>query len=157
MKTVFKIILGIIGAFVIMGVLFAGCTALVFNEADKEINNSESSSSDSKDSKENKDVPREYQNALTSAEMYQETLPMSEEGLREQLTSPNGDNYPEEAVKYALENIDTDYKEAALANAEIYQEEMPMSDSELFEQLTSDYGEKFTDEQAQYAIDNLDK
>ena len=41
MKTVFKIILGIIGAFVIMGVLFAGCTAFVFNEADKEITKQE--------------------------------------------------------------------------------------------------------------------
>ena len=37
MKTIFKIIAGIIGAFIIMGVLFAGCTAFVFNEADKEI------------------------------------------------------------------------------------------------------------------------
>lgn len=157
MKTVLKIILGIIGAFVIMGVLFAGCTAFVFNEADKEINNLESSSSDSKDSKEDSDVPREYQNALTSAEMYQETLSMSEEGLRDQLTSPDGDNYPEEAVKYALENIDVDYKEEALASAKVYQDTIPMSDDELFEQLTSDYGDKFTEEQAQYAIDNLDK
>lgn len=41
MKTVFKIILGIVGAFVIMGVLFAGCTALVFNEADKEVTEQE--------------------------------------------------------------------------------------------------------------------
>lgn len=41
MKTVFKIIAGIIGAFVIMGVLFAGCTAFVFNEADKEITKQE--------------------------------------------------------------------------------------------------------------------
>ena len=41
MKTVFKIIVGIIGAFIIMGVLFAGCTALVFNEADKEITKQE--------------------------------------------------------------------------------------------------------------------
>ena len=159
MKTVLKIILGIIGAFVIMGVLFAGCTAFVFNGVDddntEEIKNEGNTETTTID--ENKDVPREYQNALTSAEMYQETLPMSEEGLREQLTSPNGDNYPEDAVKYALENIDTDYKEAALANAEMYQEEMPMSDNELFEQLTSDYGEKFTEEQAQYAIDNLDK
>ena len=41
MKTVFKIIAGIIGAFIIMGVLFAGCTAFVFNEADKEITKQE--------------------------------------------------------------------------------------------------------------------
>ena len=41
MKTVIKIIAGIIGAFIIMGVLFAGCTAFVFNEADKEITKQE--------------------------------------------------------------------------------------------------------------------
>ena len=41
MKTIFKIIAGIIGAFIIMGVLFAGCTAFVFNEADKEITKQE--------------------------------------------------------------------------------------------------------------------
>ena len=41
MKTVFKIIAGIIGAFIIMGLLFAGCTALVFNEADKEVTEQE--------------------------------------------------------------------------------------------------------------------
>lgn len=49
MKTVFKIIAGIIGAFIIMGVLFAGCTAFVFNEADKEITKQENQ--DKKDSK----------------------------------------------------------------------------------------------------------
>ena len=49
MKTVFKIIAGIIGAFIIMGVLFAGCTAFVFNEADKEITKQENQNK--KDSK----------------------------------------------------------------------------------------------------------
>lgn len=49
MKTVFKIIAGIIGAFIIMGVLFAGCTAFVFNETDKEITKQEDQ--DKKDSK----------------------------------------------------------------------------------------------------------
>ena len=54
MKTIFKIILGIIGAFVIMGMLFAGCTAFVFNEADKEITKSEDKAK--KDSKEVNEV-----------------------------------------------------------------------------------------------------
>ena len=49
MKTVFKIIAGIIGAFIIMGVLFAGCTVFVFNEADKEITKQENQNK--KDSK----------------------------------------------------------------------------------------------------------
>ena len=63
MKTIFKIIAGIIGAFIIMGVLFAGCTAFVFNEADKEITKQEDQ--DKKDSKKVEKVgtTKTYENA----------------------------------------------------------------------------------------------
>jgi len=72
----------------------------------------------------------------------------SEKGLFEQLTSEFGDQYPEDAAQYAIENVEVDYNEEALQAAESYQEIMPMSDQELFEQLTSEYGEQFTEEQA---------
>ncbi|UJQ43243.1 hypothetical protein [Staphylococcus phage vB_Sau_P68] len=49
MKTILKVVIGIIGAFIIMGMLFAGCTAFVFNEADKEI-----TKQDKKDKEESK-------------------------------------------------------------------------------------------------------
>lgn len=107
--------------------------------------------SESKDA----DVPREHRNALKSAQNYIDLMPFSEKGLFEQLTSEFGDQYPEDAAKYAIENVVVDYNEEALEAAMNYQELMPMSDQELFEQLTSEYGEQFTEEQARYAIDNL--
>ena len=111
-----------------------------------------------KETREDKDdaVPREYKNALRSAEQYNEMMPMSKAGLFQQLTSETGDGFPEEAAQYAIDNLDANYKENALKSAKNYQEIMPMSDNELYNQLTSDAGEKYTAEEAQYAIDNLE-
>ncbi|SNV68047.1 Host cell surface-exposed lipoprotein [Corynebacterium imitans] len=108
------------------------------------------------DSEKPQDVPREYKNALRSAQTYTKMSGFSYDGLYEQLTSEYGEGYPAEAAQYALDNLDVDWNEQALKSAKNYQEIMPMSDSQLFDQLTSDYGEKFTPEQAQYAIDHLD-
>lgn len=102
------------------------------------------------------DVPREYANALKSAQNYVDIMAFSEAKLYEQLTSEYGEQYPEDAAKYAIENVEVDYNEEALQSAKNYQETMPMSDDGLYDQLTSEYGELFTAEQAQYAIDNLD-
>ncbi len=101
------------------------------------------------------DVPREHQNALRSAQNYVNIMSFSEKGLFEQLTSEYGDQYPEDAAQYAIENVEVDYYEEALEAAKNYQEIMPMSDQELLEQLTSEYGDQYTKEQAQYALDNL--
>lgn len=101
------------------------------------------------------DVPREYRNALESAQNYIEIMAFSEKGLYNQLTSEYGEQYPAEAAQYAIENIQVDYNQEALESAVNYQQIMPMSDKELFNQLTSEYGEQFTEAQAQYAIDNL--
>lgn len=102
-------------------------------------------------------VSREYQNALKMAENYIKTLPLSKQGLYEQLTSEHGSKFPEDAAQYAIDNLKVDYKEQALKSAKNYMKTIPMSDDELYEQLTSDHGEKFTPEEAQYALDNLDK
>lgn len=83
-------------------------------------------------------------------------MPFSEKGLYDQLTSEYGEQFPEDAAQYAIDNVVVDYNEEALEAAKSYQETMPMSDSGLYDQLTSDYGEQFTAEQAQYAIDNLE-
>lgn len=101
-------------------------------------------------------VPREYKNALKSAENYISFAPFSRQGLYDQLTSEYGDKYPEEAAQYAIDNIQVDYKEQALKAANNYLDMMPMSDEELKDQLMSEYGDKYTEEEAQYAIDNLE-
>jgi hypothetical protein len=100
-------------------------------------------------------VPREYRNALKSAQNYIDIMAFSEKKLYDQLTSEYGEQDPAEAAQYAIENVIVDYNQEALEAAMQYQEIMPMSDKELFNQLTSEYGEQFTEEQAQYAIDNL--
>ncbi|ELB67814.1 TPA: Ltp family lipoprotein [Enterococcus faecium] len=94
-------------------------------------------------------VPREYRNALIKAESYLGWAGMSEKGLREQLEF---EEYPSDAIDYALANVDVDYNEQALAKAESYDDWASMSDSQLYDQLIF---EGFTDEQAQYALDNL--
>lgn len=94
-------------------------------------------------------VSREYRNALSKAESYLSWAGMSEQGLREQLEF---EEYPSDAIDYALANVEVDYNEQALAKAESYDDWASMSDSQLYDQLIF---EGFTDEQAQYALDNL--
>ena len=94
-------------------------------------------------------VPREYRNALSKAESYLGWAGMSEKGLREQLEF---EEYPSDAIDYALANVNVDYNEQALAKAKSYDDWASMSDSQLHDQLVF---EGFTDEQAQYALDNL--
>lgn len=104
---------------------------------------------------ESNEVPREHQNALRSAQNYIGIMPFSEKELFHQLTSEYGDNYPEDAAQYAIENVEVDYKEEALESAINYLDIMPMSDQELYNQLISECGDQFTEEQTQYAIDSL--
>lgn len=105
---------------------------------------------------EEEDVPREYRNALTKAEQYARTMHMSKAGIFEQLTSEYGENFPEDAAQYAIDNIEHDWKENALKKAQTYAETMAMSDAAIYDQLISEHGEQFTEEEAQYAIDNLE-
>ncbi|EKU93392.1 Host cell surface-exposed lipoprotein [Alloiococcus otitis] len=97
------------------------------------------------------DLPREHKNALTSAENYLNTgMGFSEEGLREQLAF---EDYGDEAINYAMENIEVDWNEQALMSAQNYENTgMGFSDQDMINQLMFD---GYTEEQAQYALDNL--
>ena len=108
------------------------------------------------ETKEEPSVPKEYRNALRSAETYSDMMHMSKQRIYDQLTSENGEKFTAEQAQYAIDNIKGDYLEIALKSAKKYQENMSMSKDAIYDQLVSDYGEKFTAEEAQYAIDNLD-
>lgn len=108
------------------------------------------------ETKEEPSVPKEYRNALRSAETYSDMMHMSKQGIFDQLTSEYGEKFTPEEAQYAIDNIKGDYLETALKSAKNYQENMSMSKDAIYDQLVSDYGEKFTVEEAQYAIDNLD-
>lgn len=100
-------------------------------------------------------VPTEYKNALEKAKGYA-GLNMSKADIYDQLTSDYGEQFPADAAKWAVDNLDVDYNKSALEKARSYQNDLHMSKAEIYDQLTSEYGERFTAEEAQYAIDNLD-
>lgn len=103
------------------------------------------------------EVPTEYKSALQKAESYAEIMSMSKQGIYDQLTSEAGEQFPEDAAQYAIDNVKWDWKENALKKAKEYTETMAMSKDAVYDQLISEAGEKFTPEEAQYAIDNLEK
>src|SRR5699024_4746941 len=124
------------------------------NEAENE---KEENENNENAEEENDDVPREHKSALNKAESYANTMDMSKEGIYDQLVSEYGENFPEDAAEYVMDNIEADWKENALNKPRSYADDMDMSDDAIFDQLVSEYGEQFTEEEAQYAIDNLEE
>lgn len=59
-------------------------------------------------------VPAEYKSALNKAESYAKTMSMSKNAIYDQLTSVNGEKFSEEAAKYAMDNLEFDWKANAL-------------------------------------------
>lgn len=107
-------------------------------------------------SKKEDNVPTEHKNALKKAKSYSSTMSMSKAGIYNQLISENGEKFTEEAAKYAIDNIDANWKENALKKAKSYSSTMNMSKVGVYDQLISEHGEKFTAEEAQYAVDNVE-
>ena len=95
------------------------------------------------------DVPREYESALRKAESYLDMFSMSAQGVRDQLEH---DEFGQDAIDYALENLETDWNEQAKKSAESYTELFDMSDAKLYDQLIY---KGFTEEQAQAGVDGL--
>ena len=73
-------------------------------------------------------------------------MPFSKESLYQQLVK---DRLPEELAKYAVENVEVDWREQALLKAKSYLEMMPLSEQALYSQLLS---EGFTEEEATAAV-----
>lgn len=101
------------------------------------------------------DVPAEYTSALKTAQNYSDTLHLSKEGIRAQLTSEVADKFSAEAATYAVDNVDADWNANALATAKNYQSTMSMSPEAIRDQLTSDVADKFTQSEADYAVQHL--
>ena len=156
-----KKMLGLITA----GVLFVGVacgteedtTQVVEDSNAKVEEQSENAKDTAKKEEKETDIPMEYKQALKSAENYIDMMAFSKEGLYDQLTSEYADQFTEEAAKYAIENLDVDWKEEAVESAENYLDTMSFSKDGLYDQLTSEYGDQFTEEEAQYAVDKVYK
>jgi hypothetical protein len=103
----------------------------------------------------NPNVSSEFKAALKKAQTYSDRMHMSKQGLYNQLTSAYGEKFPEDAAKYAIENINVDWNKNALEKAKSYATKMHMSKQGVYDQLVSEFGEKFLPEEAQFAVDNL--
>lgn len=89
---------------------------------------------------------REQELSLQVAQQYIDYMPFSKESLYQQLVK---DRLPEELAKYAVENVEVDWREQALLKAKSYLEMMPLSEQALYSQLLS---EGFTEEEATAAV-----
>ncbi len=153
-----KILTGIIGFFLLVGIVSAASGGTDTNTS----TNSTPSNSETTQTAETKpaekqepDVPAEYKSALAKADTYANTQHMSKKGLYDQLTSEYGEQFSKEAAQYAVDNVETDWNANALAKAKTYQETQNMSPAAIRDQLVSEYGEQFTAAQADYAIKHL--
>ena len=104
-----------------------------------------------------KPVNTDKDKALEQAKICADGLYMSRSAIYDQLRSPYGDHFSDEAAQYAIDQINPDYKQNALKRSEIYVNDMNMSKDQLYDQLTSKFGDQFTEEEAQYAVDNINK
>lgn len=96
---------------------------------------------------------REQKNALRSAKTYLDSMGgFSEQGLRTQLEF---EQFPADAIDYAIANCGADWNEQAVKAAKTYEKTgMGMSDDGLVNQLI--VGENFTPEQAQYGVAHIE-
>lgn len=141
---------GCLAFIIIMGIIFAACSATMVNEVDKELNNGNS------EVEKDDNASKGQKAALNSAKTYADTMNMSKDGIYEQLTSDAGDQFSEEDAQYAVDHLKVDYKKNALESAKSYQDDQSMSKDAIYDQLISDAGDKFTEEQAQFAVDHLE-
>ena len=95
-------------------------------------------------------TPREYKNALKTAESYLRSWDFSEKRLREQLAY---EWFPADAINYAIKNVDADYMKECLWSAKGYLRSSNMSKQRLIEQLRYEW---FLDEEIGYAINQID-
>ena len=100
-------------------------------------------------------VPSEFLAAVAKAQLYVDTMPFSEKGLYDQLTSEYGEKFSPEAARYALNLVEADWNAEALEAALMYQNDMAMSPEAIRDQLVHQNGNQFTQEQADYAVANL--
>ena len=115
--------------------------------------NAEKETTKTNEDKVEDNVPTEYKNALKTAKSYDKTAHMSKQGLYDQLTS-EFEQFTPEAARYAIDNVNANWKENALKSAKSYDKTSHMSKQGLYNQLTSEF-EQFTPEEAQYAVDNV--
>lgn len=104
-------------------------------------------------------APRDYQQALETAEMYVGVNHSSKYRVFISLTQSTNPRtrFSKKAANFAIKNVEVDWYQNALARAKYYRNKKHFSDERLKLQLTSKYGEGFTKKQAEYAIKKVNQ
>jgi hypothetical protein len=95
------------------------------------------------------------QNALSAARDYLDFSAFSRQGLIDQLSSNYGSGFKVEDATWAVDQLNTDWKEQAVRAAKEYLDFSPFSRQGLIDQLSSAFGSKFTVEEATYAVNKI--
>lgn len=100
-----------------------------------------------------KKPPDDYLNALKAAKSYSDNLYYSKKNIYNLLIM--GYLYSDDAVQYAMNNLNADFNKNALEKAKSYKSNLHLLNERIYKNLISD-ADGFTEEEAQYAIDHLD-
>lgn len=124
--------------------------------SDKEFNNVVKKTKSNTDDEALAKNPSSKEEALDTAQTYSDVLHLSESKIEYMLSDIN--EYEDEPVQYALDNVNADYEKNALESAKSYIETTPdVTEDELYALLTNmEYGYMFTEDEADYAIQNVD-
>ena len=113
-----KVLIGIVAVVIAIGVIGS------LGEDKKEVSTTSNTTTqevakveEQKGEKKQDDTPMEYVAALGKAEFYANEMNMSKKALYEQLISEYGEKFPKEAAQYAIDNVETNWKENALNKA----------------------------------------
>ena len=112
---------------------------------------SKSENTETKTAQIEKNKEKELKEALDKAKSYDKSLNLSYSAMKKNLLE---EDFSEEAIKYALDNVDIDWKQNALEKAKEYAKAPLISRKVIYEKLHYENG--FNDPEVNYAIDNVD-
>lgn len=98
------------------------------------------------------DKQARYNLALEKAKALNNLMHLSRQGIYNELTSSQGEGLKEDAVNYALDHLNADYRANAMATAQQYVAQ-GISEEDIYNKLVNE--DLFTDDEAQYAVDHL--
>ena len=101
-----------------------------------------------------KNKEKEKKEALDKAKSYDKSLNLSYNAMEKKLLE---EDFSEEAIKYALNNVGIDWKEIALERAKELKQSAPEPDFAISDTRDGLQSEQFRDEEVKYAMDNLKK
>jgi len=95
-------------------------------------------------------MTQQQQSAAEEAQQYLSTQAFSQQGLIDQLDSPDGGQYSVNDATVAVDSLTVNWDAEAVQAAKEYLQTQPFSCSDLIQQLDSPDGDEFTVAQATY-------